>query len=356
MERILNKTLIVRLSSVGDIVLSSLLIRALHSRFPQCQIEYLVKEEYADLVRYNPHISQTRVFPSHGTLADLRRLRQNIGESGYDLLIDIHDSLRSRALCMGALRVVRIRKRKFARSVLVCCKIDLYPLCGGAPGVAQRYCEPVSSFGVVDDGAGLEIFVPEDVRDRTAHRLRGYGIGPERLALGICPSARHATKMWLPERFAATAGILGMSRGLPVMLFGSAGERARCDAVASTIHALFPGVPVVVLAGELTLLETAAAMDACALVISNDSGLMHVAAARKRKVVALFGSTVRQFGFFPFGTEARVIEADGLRCRPCTHIGRDRCPLGHFRCMNDITVDQLVRAADDLLSHEAQHL
>jgi ADP-heptose:LPS heptosyltransferase len=78
MERILTKTLIVRLSSVGDIVLSSLLIRALHFRFPQCQIEYLVKEEYADLVRYNPHVSQTIVFPSHGSLADLCRLRQNI--------------------------------------------------------------------------------------------------------------------------------------------------------------------------------------------------------------------------------------------------------------------------------------
>ena len=355
MERILNRTLIVRLSSVGDIVLSSLLIRVLHSRFPQCQIEYLVKEEYADLVRYNPHISQTRVFPSHGTLADLRRLRQNIGESGYDLLIDIHDSLRSRVLCLGAPHVVRIRKRRFARSVLVCCKLDLYARCGGAPGVARRYCEPVSSFGVVDDGAGLEIFIPEDVQNRTAHRLREYGIGPGRPALGMCPSARHATKMWLPERFAASAGILGMSHGLPVLLFGSAGERARCDAIALTIREQSPGVPVVVLAGELTLLETAAAMDACALVITNDSGLMHIAAARKRRVVALFGSTVRQFGFFPFGTDARVIETSGLRCRPCTHIGRDRCPRGHFRCMKDITVDQLVRASDELLSREGTH-
>ena len=350
MERILTKTLIVRLSSVGDIVLSSLLIRALHFRFPQCQIEYLVKEEYADLVRYNPHVSQTIVFPSHGSLADLCRLRQNIKESGYNLLIDIHDSLRSRVLCLGASHVVRVRKRKLARLALVLCKKDLYSRCGGSPNVAERYCEPLKSFGVVDDGAGLEVFVPDKAHARATQILTAHGIVPGQTVLGICPSARHTTKMWLSERFAGTAVSLAKSHGLPVVLFGSTGERARCEAIASAIRADAPGVVVAVLAGALSLLETASAMDTCALVITIDSGLMHIAAARKRKVVAIFGSTVRQFGFFPFGTEARVVEQADLECRPCTHIGRDRCPRGHFRCMTDITVPQVVLAANELLS------
>ncbi len=350
MKRILTKTLIVRLSSVGDIVLSSLLIRALHLRFPQCQIEYLVKEEYADLVRYNPHVSRTIVFPSHGSLADLYRLRQTIKESGYNLLIDIHNSLRSRVLCLGASHVVRFRKRKLAQLALVLCKKDLYPRYGGSQSIAERYCEPLMPFGVVDDGAGLEIFVPDEARTRAAQMLNAHGIVPGQTVLGICPSARHTTKMWLPERFAAAAGSLGTSYGLPVVLFGSPAERERCEAIASAIRADFPGVVVADMAGSLSLLETAAAMDACALVITNDSGLMHIAAARKRKVVAIFGSTVRQFGFFPFGTEARVVERAGLECRPCTHIGRDRCPRGHFRCMADIAVPQLVIAANELLS------
>jgi heptosyltransferase-2 len=350
MERILTKTLIVRLSSVGDIVLSSLLIRALHTRFPQCQIEFLVKEEYADLVRYNPYVSRTIVFPSHGTLADLRRLRQHIKESGYNLLIDIHDSLRSRVLCLGAPHVVRVRKRKLARLALVLFKIDLYSQLGGAPSVAVRYCEPLKPFGVVDDGAGLELFVPDQVRARATQILTEHGLVPGKPVIGICPSARHATKMWMPEGFAGAARSLATSHRLPVIIFGSAAERARCEAVASAIRADAPGIVVAVLAGALSLLETAAAMDACALVITNDSGLMHIAAARKRKVVAVFGSTVRQFGFFPFGTEARVVERADLKCRPCTHIGRDRCPRGHFRCMVDISVPQLVLAANELLS------
>lgn len=350
MERILRKTLIVRLSSVGDIVLSSLLIRAFHSRFPQCQIEYLVKEEYADLVRYNPHIARTIVFPSHGSLADLNRLRKSIQESGYDLLIDIHDSLRSRVLCVGAAHVVRIRKRKIARFLLVRCKIDLYSRFGGAPGVAERYCETVRAFGVRDDGAGLEITVPQESIESAARVLQRHGIGTGHPAIGMCPGARHATKRWLPENFAAAAAALGASGTMPIILFGSPAERPLCEEIAAAIRALTPDLSVAVLAGELTLLETAAAMDACALVITNDSGLMHVAAARKRKVAAVFGSTVQQLGFFPFGTESRVVEQRGLRCRPCSHIGRNACPLGHFRCMKDTQVAQLVSAASELLS------
>jgi lipopolysaccharide heptosyltransferase II len=350
MERLLTKTLIVRLSSVGDIVLSSLLVRALHSRFPQCQIDYLVKEEYADLVRYNPHVAQTLVFPSHGSLADLSRLRHTVQDAGYDLLIDIHDSLRSRVLCFGARRVVRIRKRKLARFVLVHCKRDIYGFFGGAPSVALRYCEPVASYGVQDDGGGLELHIPDSAHARARHVLDAFGIPGGTAVLGICPTARHATKMWPPDRFAEAASVLGATHDMPVVIFGSASERERCEAIAAGIRRREPGMRVVALAGEFSLLETAAALDYCALVITNDSGLMHIAAARKRNVVALFGSTARQFGFIPFGTEARVVERNDLSCRPCTHIGRDRCPRGHFRCMTDISVDQLVGEANALLS------
>nr|MBP6673381.1 glycosyltransferase family 9 protein [Bacteroidota bacterium] len=94
-------------------------------------------------------------------------------------------------------------------------------------------------------------------------------------------------------------------------------------------------------AGEFTLLETAAAMEFCDVVVTNDSGLMHLAAAKQRKVVAVFGSTVQEFGFAPYGTEAVVIENKTLDCRPCTHIGRKECPKGHFRCMTEITPESV---------------
>lgn len=104
------------------------------------------------------------------------------------------------------------------------------------------------------------------------------------------------------------------------------------------------GADVVNLAGKTSLLEAAAAIDRCALVVSNDSALAHVAAARKVPVIAIFGSTVEEFGFAPYAERAIVAQNEGLPCRPCTTIGRAECPLGHFRCMKDLQPDD-VRAA-----------
>jgi heptosyltransferase-2 len=216
--------------------------------------------------------------------------------------------------------------------------------------MAERYLEPVRELGVEDDGQGPEVFIPDEATAEVDKVLSVAGIPRTGLTLGICPSARHFTKMWLPERFAGTTATLAREYALPVLLFGSAGERNRCDAIAAQIRTLAPDVAVHNCAGTFSLPETAAAMDRCALVISNDTGLMHLAWARKRPVVAVFGPTVRQFGFFPGGTASRVVEHPSLPCRPCTAIGRATCPRSHFRCMCDITESDVAAAARELLN------
>jgi len=349
MNRILTTTLIIRFSSVGDIILTSPLIRTLRARFPQSRIDFLVKEEYADLVRHNPHLSQTLMFPAGGTSADLRRFRKTIQATRYDLILDMHDSIRSRVLCCGPTPVLRYRKRRLARFALIHGKMDLYDWSGGAPPVASRYLEPVRPFGVEDDGRGIEIFIPDEAHGVAERMLDSAGVPHASRLLGLCPSARHATKMWLPERFASAAATLARTTTLPVVLFGSAGERERCASIAAQIRTLAPDIQVCNCAGAFSLLETAAAMDRCAVVVTNDTGLMHLASARKRPVVALFGPTVRQFGFFPEGTESRVVEHPALSCRPCTAIGRSTCPRGHFRCMKDIHETNVVAAVHELL-------
>ncbi len=345
----LNKTLIIRFSSVGDIVLSSLLVRTLRHRFPQIHIDFLLKSEYADLVRHNPHITRVIEFPSGGSLGDLVRLRRAIRGERYDLILDIHDSLRSRFLTLGTRSVVRVNKRKTARWILVHFKRDWYSAFGGAPGVARRYLETVEPLGVQDDGEGLELHLPGELRERVGNILQERGIPPGGHTIGICPSAKHANKMWLKERFAETAAALAGRKNLPVLLFGSAEEAPRCREIGDLIKASMPELCVVNFAGSLSLLETAAAMDTCDVVITNDSGLMHIAAARKRRVVALFGPTVRQFGFFPAGTSNIVVEHSTLSCRPCTHIGLPDCPRGHFRCMRELESETVIHAATVLL-------
>jgi heptosyltransferase-2 len=134
------------------------------------------------------------------------------------------------------------------------------------------------------------------------------------------------------------------------ILFGSAGEVARCKEIRMNIKQDLPDAAVLDLSGQLTLLETAAVMDRCAVVITNDSGLMHLAAARQRKIVAIFGSTTEQLGFFPPRARSVVLENTTLRCRPCSHIGRAHCPKKHFRCMVDISAPQVIEAARRQLS------
>ncbi len=314
---------------------------------PQAQIDYLVRAEYADLLRGNPHLSELIEFPRGGTLGDLRRLRTEIIKRGYDCIVDIHGSLRSRLLCRGMGNVVRIRKRVFPRFVLVHFKKDLYPFFHGAPPVSERYCEPLAPWDITDDGEGPEVFPPPEARTRAEAVLQP--LLEKRMLIGICPSARHYTKMWPPERFAETAVALGRQHGAGIVLFGSSAEADRCRAIAEQVTSAEPSVAVLATAGMLSLPETAAAMDHCALVVTNDSGLMHIASARKRKIVALFGSTVRHFGFFPPAGESIVVEEHDLDCRPCTPIGRSSCPRGHFRCMLDITPDRVIGAATALL-------
>ena len=348
----IHRTLIIRFSSVGDIILSSLLLWVLHNRFPECGIEFLAKEEFADLVRYNPHVARVIEFPANGGFRELQKLRDAIRKANYDRVVDIHDSVRSRYLCFGLPNVVRISKRKIARFLLVKTKWDTYEWFGGSPSIAERYLEPVAELGVTNDGNGLEVFFPPVDSERAIGILQNAGINNGTMIIGISPASRHNTKMWLKERFAETASTIARDRSAAVLLFGSGqDENVRCEEIKSVIETLSPGVTVLNLAGTVSLTETAALMDRCSLVITNDSGLMHLAAARKKKVLAIFGPTVRELGFFPYGTTSTVIEDMHLSCRPCTHIGLPVCPKGHFKCMNDIPARTVIDAAHLLLKN-----
>jgi heptosyltransferase-2 len=134
-----------------------------------------------------------------------------------------------------------------------------------------------------------------------------------------------------------------------IMLFGSAEDKSLNGQIVETVSKQVGGERITDFSGQFSLLETAAAMEFCDTVVSNDSGLMHIAAAMHKNLVAIFGSTVKEFGFFPSGDQSLVVERNGLSCRPCSHIGRPNCPEGHFRCMNDIEVGEIVSKVQLLL-------
>jgi lipopolysaccharide heptosyltransferase II len=336
----INKILIIRFSSIGDILLSSPLIRILREKFPNAEIDYLTKSDYADLVKFNPNI--TSVIELRTDLKDeLRKLKEQIRNSEYDVILDIHNSLRSRYIrfLSGAKYKGVVNKKILKRFLLVTFKWNFYK---DIISVADRYIEAARELSIENDGRGLEIFVPEENVLTVNAMLDKYKLNRYNVVIGIAPCAKHFTKCWLQNRFIELGWKLTKLYGAKILIFGSKNEQDYCNDVAQMINVKASASVAESLAGKLTLLETAAALDHCSLVITNDSGIMHLAAARKKKIIAVFGSTVKEFGFYPYGTDYIIVEAANVKCRPCSHIGLAECPKKHFRCMNEVQVEDVL--------------
>ncbi|MDI6767512.1 MAG: lipopolysaccharide heptosyltransferase II [Bacteroidota bacterium] len=342
-----NKILIIRFSSLGDIILASPLIRNVRTTYPNAEIDFLVKSEYADVVKFNPHLSNVIELKTNEK-EELRWLKEEIRRRRYDLIIDIHNSLRSRYLRLftGGRFITSVNKRVIRRFLLVNFKWNIYH---NTLSTAERYLETVKRYGVNDDGNGSEIFLPKDTITTTKSIMERFKLEKYDIVLGIAPTARHFTKRWLPERFVEFGVEFSKQYLSKMFIFGTKEEHDYCEDIAQMMNTRAGTNVAENLAGKLTFLETAAALDYCKIVVTNDSGLMHLAGARKKKVVAIFGSTVKEFGFFPHRTEHIVVEKQNVTCRPCSHIGLASCPKKHFRCMKDISVDDLFDAVNQMV-------
>ncbi len=345
-----GKTLILRLSSIGDIILSSPLLRVFRKAVGNnARLDFVVRKEYAELVQFSHHLSIIHEYDVDSGYAGLQALGRQLRSEQYDLVIDIHDSIRTkylRSVCR-AKKVVVLDKRKFERWLMVNLKRNAY---ADSLTVAERYIETVEEFDIKNDDKGLEIFIPDSTLFEISGKMAKLKLNQFEKVIGICPGSKHFTKRWQKEKFAEVAVRAAQEYHAKVLLFGGKEERSDCDFVADVVSKRISPQSVSNFAGEFSLLETAAAMEFCDVVVTNDSGLMHLAAAKQRKIVAVFGSTVKEFGFAPYGTEAIVIENTLLECRPCTHIGRKVCPKGHFKCMTDIAPDTVYQALVGFLS------
>jgi heptosyltransferase-2 len=161
----------------------------------------------------------------------------------------------------------------------------------------------------------------------------------------IAPGAKHFTKRWPADSYSQLIERLQQETNIPVVLVGGNDDVE----VSKQILQQCPDGAAISVAGQLSIRETAALIGHSRLLITNDSGLMHVADALAVPLVAIFGSTVEELGFFPSSPKAIVIENRGLSCRPCSHIGRGRCPKEHFRCMLEISPFNIFRAVQEKL-------
>ena len=339
------KILIIRMSSIGDILLTTPLIRILKNRFPDGRIDFVVKKQYQDLIRYHPSLSRIYTYDARNEKETLKNLRAHIREERYDIIADIHKNFRSLYLCRcaHAKQIVRFRKHAWKRWLLVKTKVNLYR---DIEPVHQRYIQSLGSYGLKDDGQGLDITIPDDVTERVSRLWESRSDGGLNPVIGIAPGASYFTKRWTTEGFAEVIVKIRERFNARVILFGD----SRDQSVTRELTASCGSEHLYDFAGELSLLETAAMMNKCELVLTNDSGLMHLATALKKKVVAIFGSTTEELGFYPVSGHALVIENSEVSCRPCSHVGRYRCPKKHFDCMRQISPDQVMGGINRLMA------
>ena len=310
----LNRILIIRLSSLGDILLTTPFLRAIKTQFPHIKIDMLIREEYVDVIKLNPYIDKKFLFKKDDKNNNV--LIEQLKNNNYELVIDLQNNLRSKKV-VSSLKTnnVKLDKRSFDKFLLVNFKVNKLK---EASQIPVRYSNTIQKIKL--DEQGLNLFT-----DKSAN---AEIIGKNNL-IGFCPGARHFTKRWPKEYFIELGNKLTQD-GYMIVLFGGKIDKEICAELVNRISG------AINLSNNDELLQTAADMKLCKAVICNDSGLMHTASAAGTKVIAIFGSTVKEFGFAPFNCSNLILENNSLTCRPCSHIGRSDCPKKHFDCMKDI--------------------
>ncbi|MEM9390913.1 MAG: lipopolysaccharide heptosyltransferase II [Bacteroidota bacterium] len=335
----MDRILIIRLSSIGDIILTTPLIRAVRKKYPKAQLDFLIKTQFKSLVEYNPHISRVITFDK--TTDSLGALKQDLRKNRYDWVIDIHKNFRSYFLSLGirAGLVTRYRKQIFKRQLLVWFRLSTFRK--NTP-VLERYFEAVATRGVKYDGQGTEVFLPESEKLTLKNLLQQGGYDDTTGLVAICPGASFTNKRWLADRFAELANKLA-TKGKKIVLLGGRQDETLCAEIEATML-----TRPLNFTGKLSLLGSATLLSKVELAITNDSGLMHLAQSQGTAVVAIYGPTVKELGYFPMPVKSTVVQAD-VACRPCTHNGLNHCPKKHFNCMKLISTDQVFKASEQYL-------
>jgi ADP-heptose:LPS heptosyltransferase len=314
-----QKILIIRLSSIGDIVLTSPIIRSLHTCFPQASIQFLTKKAYQSLLEQNPHINKLHLFDG-----DLNATVRELKAEGFDLVVDLHRNIRSRMI------KVRLGVRASTYSK------DRWPVwrhirlgIGELPEVhtVERYARAITPLGCELDEGGLEFFIPDAARAKAKEAIDGQKFPSQPIVVVL--GGKYFTKRWPREYFVELLNGLG----LPVVLLGDKAEVEDAAWIKERLQ-----IPVFNAVAQMDLLTGAAVMERCRFVITHDTGLMHIAVALDLKIFSIWGNTVPELGFAPYrAKESVIIGNEGLYCRPCTKLGYEKCPKGHFRCMMELT-------------------
>lgn len=308
------KLLVVRFSSIGDVVLTTPVLRCIAQQHPNVTIHYITKQAYAGALAYNPYIAKLHTFST-----DIDELLPALKTEQYDAIIDLHNNLRSRRLSAAlGVKSYRFKKLNIEKWLLVNFKINKLP----NQHIVDRYLAAAQQLlPLVNDNKGLDFFTSTEDEALAPTLPHGY--------VALVLAATYYTKKISQNKLVEICNAINH----PIVLVGGPAESLEGEALAK----LFPN-KVDNYCGKATLGQSAVIVKYAHYVVTPDTGIMHIAAAFKKHIYSVWGNTVPAFGMIPYlpAEGSKILEVEGLGCRPCSKLGKSQCPKGHFKCMQGI--------------------
>jgi len=321
----LKKILIIRFSSIGDIVLTTPVVRCLKQQIDNAEIHYITKKQYAPILETNPYIDKIHVITNK-----VSEVLPQLSRENFDLIIDLHKNFRSCGIRINLRKKsYSFKKLNLKKWLVVRTGIDLLP----DVHIVDRYFEAVRNIGATNDHQGLDYFIPQDDQLNIIDLPAPFNTGFVAFVIG----GKHNTKILPVEK---TISIINKI-DKPLILLGGEEDKDRGERIVQSCTG-----EVLNLCGQYNINQSASIIQMADIVITHDTGLMHIAAAFKKKIVSVWGNTIPAFGMYPYlpesdQTRSTIIEVEGLRCRPCSKLGFEKCPKGHFDCMNKINEKEI---------------
>lgn len=320
------KILIIRFSSIGDIVLTTPVIRCIKKQLKGAEVHYITKKQFSSILEDNPYIS--KVYCIEKNVSEVSKELKN---ENYDFVVDLHHNLRSfQVKSLLRKKSKSFHKLNIEKWLMVNLKMNRL----ANAHIVDRYFETVKSLGVKNDGKGLDYFIREkdevDLKTLPAEFQKGY--------IGFVIGARFTTKQLPNEKIVSVIQKLNQ----PVILLGGKEDFEKGEAIKSQVisHKIFNAC------GSYNLNQSSSLIKQAKKIITHDTGLMHIAAAFKKEIVSVWGNTIPEFGMYPYFGNADILnlksEIRDLSCRPCSKLGFSECPKKHFRCMNEIHEEEIV--------------
>lgn len=309
-------------------ILTTPVLKLLKEKYPNAPIDYLVNRNYSDAVNNNPNL--TKIF-EYDKNKNQQTLINSLKRERYDVIFDLQNNFKSRAIVPKLSgEVFRFKKPTLKKFLLVKFKWNRFKELSTIP---QMYADSIPQ---IEFNGGLpELHIPDK---------KPSSVKPQNNFIGFAPGAKHFTKMWPAENFVALGKKL-IDAGYTILLLGGKADKEICSKIHNELKNSID------LSTNNDLHQIARDMKECKLVVCNDSGLMHTAQAVDVPLVTIFGSTVKEFGFFPYSENSLIIENEGLKCRPCSHIGKSKCPKKHFKCMLELTPELVHNKINDFIKN-----